>query len=205
MAGRELSDSEITELWDAWTPSELAQRLSTVTAPWCVAAGWALEFFAGEVIRDHDDLEIAVPAARFDEIMDAFPGCEWDVVGDGRVWPFPEQSANQHQTWLREPGSGRYRLDVFREPHTGDRWVCRRDASITLPYRELILRTSDGVPYVVPEVALLFKAKHLRDKDQADFHRVLPMMDLARRSRLTGWLSQVHPDHPWIDTLSIPT
>ena len=119
-----------------------------------------------------------------------------------RSRPFPEQFENHHQTWLREPEIGRYRLDVFREPHTGDRWVCRRDASITLPYSELIQRTSDGVPYVVPEVALLFKAKHLRDKDQADFHRVLPMMDQTRRSRLTGWLSQVHPDHPWIDKLS---
>ena len=59
MAGRELSDSEIADLWEAWTPSQLAERMSTVNAPWCVAAGWALELFAGEVIRDHDDLEIA--------------------------------------------------------------------------------------------------------------------------------------------------
>jgi hypothetical protein len=57
---------------------------------------------------------------------------------------------------------------VFREPHVGDHWVCRRDASITLPYSELILRTSEGIPYAAPEVALLFKAKQLREKDIAD-------------------------------------
>lgn len=54
------------------------------------------------------------------------------------------------------PATGRYRIDVFREPHVGDHWVCRRDAAITLPYSELILRTSEGIPYAAPEVALLF-------------------------------------------------
>jgi hypothetical protein len=64
-----------------------------------------------------------------------------------------------------ESATGRDRIDVFREPHVGDHWVCRRDASITLPYSELILRTSEGIPYAAPEVALLFKAKQLREKD----------------------------------------
>jgi hypothetical protein len=52
-------------------------------------------------------------------------------------------------------------------------------------------------------VALLFKAKQVREKDIADFQRVLPTMDQTRRSRLIGWLTQVHPGHPWIETLAI--
>jgi hypothetical protein len=128
-------------------------------------------------------------------------GFEWDVVGDGRIWSFPQEAANHHQTWLREPTAGRYRLDVFREPHVGDRWVCRRDASITLPYDELILHTGEGIPYVIPEVALLFKAKGLREKDEADFQRVLTAVDQSRRSRLSEWLSQVHPGHPWLERI----
>ncbi|GAA5161718.1 hypothetical protein GCM10023321_46390 [Pseudonocardia eucalypti] len=106
-------------------------------------------------------------------------------VGDGHAWPFPEEADNQHQTWLHEPATGQYRLDVFREPHRGDWWVCRRDASITLPYDDLILRTSDGIPYVIPEVALLFKAKSPRAKDVADFPQALPAMDRSRRARLS--------------------
>jgi hypothetical protein len=193
MAGRKLADAEINELWAPWTPSEVARRLSRVAAPWYVAAGWALELFTAEAAREHYDLEIAVPAARFGEIMSAFPGFDWDVVGDGQIWPLPEQLANHHQTWLREPATGRYRIDVFREPHVGDHWVCRRDASITLPYSELILHTNDGIPYATPEVALLFKAKRVRSKDEADFQRVLPNMNPAQRSRLTSWISRAHP------------
>lgn len=199
MTGRPVSPEECDRLWDAWTPAEVAARLSSTRLCWYVAAGWALDLFVGGLERAHHDLEIGVPRARFAEIVDAFPGFEWDVVGDGQVWPFPEEADNQHQTWLREPATGRYRLDVFREPHLGDRWVCRRDASITLPYDELILRTADGIPYVIPEVALLFKAKSPRAKDEADFRRTLPAMDRSQRARLSGWLSRVHPGHPWLE------
>ena len=202
MAGRELSGAEINELWEPWTPREIAARMSKVSAPWYIAAGWALELFTNDAAREHDDLEIAVPAARFGEVMAAFPGFAWDVVGDGQVWPFPEQLANHHQTWLRERATGRYRIDVFREPQVGGLWVCRRDTSITLPYGELILRTSEGIPYATPEVVLLFKAKDVRDKDEADFQRVLPRMNPTQRSRLIGWLSRVHPGHAWITPLA---
>ena len=49
----------------------------------------------------------------------------------------------------------------------------------------------------------LVEAKHLRDKDEADFLNVLPTMDQTRRSRLSSWLSQVHPGHRWIKVLAI--
>jgi hypothetical protein len=202
MAGRSIDDDEIARRWQAWTPTDVSQRLAGVTAPWCVTAGWALNLFTDAAARNHDDIEIAVPANRFSDIMAALPAFEWDVVGDGQVWPFPEEHKNHFQTWLREPDTGIYHLDVFHEPTTGNQWVCRRDARITLPYNELILHTDDGIPYVIPEVALLFKAKHLRHKDQLDFTNVVPALGQARRDRLASWLSQVHPGHPWINRLA---
>lgn len=202
MAGRPLSIEECDRLWRAWTPTEAAERLSSAAPCWYIAAGWALDLFVGGLGREHDDLEIAVPRARFVEIMRAFPGFEWDVVGDGHAWPFPEEADNHHQTWLREPTTGHYRLDVFREPHHGDHWLCRRDISITMPHNELILHTADGIPYLIPEVVLLFKAKAQRPKDETDFQHTLPMLDHSRRSRLSQWLSRVHPGHPWLKPLS---
>ena len=46
-------------------------------------------------------------------------------------------------------------------------------------------------------------AKDLREKDTADFQRVLPAMDQTRRSRLIGWLPQIHPATQWIETAAI--
>ena len=48
------------EILEATSPSY--QRYTAVCAPWYVAAGWALEMFAGDPAREHDDLEIALPA-----------------------------------------------------------------------------------------------------------------------------------------------
>lgn len=203
LSGGVLSNAEIDDLWEPWSPREVVRRMSRVAAPWYIAAGWALELFTADAARAHSDLEIAVPAARFGEVAAEFPGFQWDVVGDGRIWPFPDQSAGHHQTWLRDPATGRYRIDVFREPHVGGLWVCRRNPSITLSYDEVICRTSEGIPYATPEVALLFKAKNVREKDEADFQRVLPRMNQTQRTRLLDWLCRVHPGHRWINPLAI--
>ena len=88
------------------------------------------------------------------------------------------------QTWMSDRATGVHLLDVFREPHDGDTWICRRDPSIRRPYTDVIKTTEDGIPYVVPEVVLLFKAKHTREKDEADFRRALPLLDASRRTWL---------------------
>jgi hypothetical protein len=110
-----------------------------------------------------------------------------------------------HQTWLRDPATGNYLLDVFREPHDGDTWICRRDQTIRLPYRDIVHHTHDGIPYLAPELVLLFKAKHVRQKDQADFDATVPHMTPVQREALAGLLARVHPGHPWLADLSRST
>nr|WP_206324351.1 hypothetical protein [Streptomyces sp. HNM0574] len=199
-----MSPEEIGALdarWSScWTPGEVARRLAGISAPWYVAAGWALDLFRGTRTRAHGDIEIAVPAASFPEVRQRFPGYVFDAVGGGRIWAdvTPEVPAAVHQTWLRDPATGNYLLDVFREPHEGDTWICRRDESIRLPYRDIVHRTRDGIPYLAPELVLLFKAKHTRRKDQTDFETTVPRLTPAQRGTLAALLARVHPGHPWI-------
>ncbi|MDJ1132996.1 nucleotidyltransferase domain-containing protein [Streptomyces iconiensis] len=202
--GAVLDVGELDARWaDAWRPEHVAERLAGVGAPWCIAAGWALDLFRGEQSRSHGDLEIAVPAAGFPEIQGCFAEEVFDAVGSGRIWrePGAEVLAATYQTWLRDPGSGQFLLDVFREPHEGEVWICRRERRLRLPYDMVIERTVDGIPYLVPELVLLFKAKATRPKDQADFDGVLPLLSRARRGALGGWLELVHPGHPWLARL----
>jgi hypothetical protein len=91
-----------------------------------------------------------------------------------------------------------WRFDVFREPHDGDTWICRRDASIRRPYPEVFELSVDGIPYLRPEICLLFKAKAVRDKDRADFEAVLPRMSPTQRAWLHNALERVHPGNDWI-------
>jgi hypothetical protein len=191
--------------WEAWRPEEAARRFAGVQAPWYVAAGWAIDLFLGGQRREHEDLEIAIPAYALDELVERLDGFEVFVVG------VPEQGLvtalehardalpGTHQTWVREPSSGLWRLDVFREPGDESTWIFRRDERIRLPYSEMIARTADGIPYGRPEVVLLYKAKHShREKDQADFEATVPKLAPAARNRLAEWLALVHPGHPWL-------
>jgi hypothetical protein len=189
--------------WESWTPEEVARRLSGVEMPWAIAAGWALDLFRGSITREHEDVEIAVPSAHFQAIRSALMPYEFDVVGAGRRWPLSDQRAFQfmHQTWLRDPDTGVYRLDVFREPHDGAIWICRHDPSLRRPYFEVIRKTTSGVPYVVPEIVLLFKARLARPKDDADLDGTLPLLDLRARNWLRSALERLYPGHAWLARL----
>jgi hypothetical protein len=173
--------------------------------PWYVAAGWAIDLFLGGDHREHEDLEIGVPNARIDELVAVFPELEFCVItGPDEAIPLNEardRLADTHQTWARETETGVWRFDVFREPSDGGTWVCRRDETIRLRYDQVIERTMDGIPFCGPEIALLFKAKHARDKDEADFIAVAPLLEPERRRWLAAALERIHPGHAWIEGL----
>ena len=192
--------------WEAWSPDQVGDILASVDAPWYVAGGWAIDLFLGGQRREHGDLEIAVPASRFDQVTSALSAYELYAVGDGEASPLFEGGdailETTHQTWVREPAVDRWRLDVFREPSDDTDWIFRRDGSIRLPHGRTIRRTVRQIPYGSPEVILLFKASAADEEKHADdFAAVLPLLGAERRRWLAAALAHVHPGHPWLDDL----
>ena len=88
-------------------------------------------------------------------------------------------------------------LGFLLEQSRADRWVFRRHTGVSRLLHQVGVITTGGVPVVAPEIALLFKAKAPRFKDQRDFDRFLPYLDRASRSWLASALEQAHPGHPW--------
>jgi len=190
--------------WAAWTPSDVAEILSDVGVPWYVAGGWSIDLFLGGERRPHADLEIAVPQHLFGDIATALAEYELHVVSGGAITAARDAAVLEttHQTWVYEPAADAWRVDVLREPSSGDAWVYRRDERICLPYDRLIRRTDDGIPYGSPEVTLLFKAPHAgEDKHSADFAAARPFLSDGSRAWLLDTLELAHPGHVWIPEL----
>lgn len=192
--------------WSPWSPLEALERLRDTTARWYVVAGWAVDLFLGTTTREHEDLEIGTPKDDFDALRTALASLDFYVVGDGCRYPLDSPAMDEHfQTWGWDATREAYVVDVFRDPHDGDEWVCRRDPAIHRPHREIVRRDDRGIPYLSPEVVMLFKAKHCRDKDEHDWSLVRPRLDRAQRAWLAEALDLVHPGHRWAAELRAET
>lgn len=67
-----------------------------------------------------------------------------------------------------------------------------------MPLTDIEARSDQGIPYLRPEIVLLYKARHRRERDEADLEGTLPTLDPAARARLRDWLPA---EHPWLDRL----
>jgi hypothetical protein len=82
----------------------------------------------------------------------------------------------------------------------GDEWLYRRMPSVRRSLKSLVWH-HDGVPYLSPEVQLLYKGAQRSPKAEADFNACLPHLDGSQRSWLARALATAHPGHPWRDVL----
>ena len=205
--------SEITH-WDgppleawagAWTPQEAGLALAGLDVPWCVVGGWAIDLFLGRVTRKHEDLEIAVPRMFFPAIRSHLERrYALHVVGDGEVRRMKAGGTlppEKHQCWVLDEAANQWRVDVMSEPGDAQTWIARRDQRITAPRALIIKQSRDGIPYLAPEAALLFKAKAARPKDEADLANALPLLSRDSRVWLRDALTIAHPDHAWLKHL----
>ncbi len=192
------------DAWSAWTPGELARRLSGISRPWCVVGGWALDLWHGCETRAHEDLEFTILRRDFPVFRAAFADLRLHAVGDGRVEPLGEGEAPAEgiaQVWCEDEAARCWRVDMMLEDGTPETWVYKRDPSIRRPRGEMVQITAEGIPYLAPQAILLFKAKYRRDKDEADFARALPKLDAAQRGWLKACLAHAHPGHVWLEAL----
>ena len=124
-------------------------------------------------------------------------GGEWLALPVHQVLVRPVGAGPIEEPWDPIPGE----IEFFLNDAEDGTWVSRRDERVTRPVDELTTRTASGTPVVVPEVQLLYKAKHHRDKDEHDFRQALGVLAPEQRHWLRKALEIVHPDDPWLDSL----
>jgi hypothetical protein len=189
--------------WLAWTPTQAASVLADWTKSRWIAGGWAVEAFTG-VRRPHADIDVAIfrrDVPSLHGYLDPAYHC-W-AAGSGRLGPVtaeqPDLPEWADQVWVREHAWQPWLADVVTTTDADGDWMFRRDPAVTAPLDEVTWTDSDGIRYLNPEVALAYKAKHARPKDDSDLAAALPMLDARRRDWLRDLVRRVYPDHRWLD------
>ncbi len=179
--------------------------MAAYPGPWWVAGGWALDLYLGRRTRPHADLELSVLATDQASLLAHLRDWDLRLAAPGAAlprWDGGPIAPRFHQVWARKgPGTPAGAEEFAADPTMlgflleqggGDRWVFRRHPALTRPLDQVGMAGPDGVPFVRPEIALLYKAKAPRFKDERDFDRVLPHLDEPARAWLAASL-----DHPW--------
>jgi Aminoglycoside-2''-adenylyltransferase len=187
--------------WRPWHPAKIKDILADTTFPWYVAGGWALDLWHGRRTRDHDDVEIAVPRVYAGLVREALvaDGFRIHVAIDGQTQPLgPRDTVPTAARQLRIGDGASWLADIFLEPGNGIIWESHRYPTLRAPLADVAVPTTDGIPYQVPELVLLYKAKYNRPKDAWDLEYFAPLLDRPGLRRLVGWLTRFHPTHDWL-------
>jgi hypothetical protein len=192
--------------WEPAQPAEVAALFSAMPCPWWIAGGYAIEFAIGRPVREHGDIDVMVLRRDQLHVQRALRGWEWwaaDPPGTLRPWLAREHlQAGIHDIWCRSGPGEPWRIQVMIDESSDGDWVSRRDPGIRRPLTGVGKVSGDGIPYLAPEIQLLYKAKSARPKDETDFTAVLPFLTEAQRRWLIDALTSAYGEHPWRDRLS---
>jgi GNAT superfamily N-acetyltransferase len=192
--------------WEPLSPEEAAKLLTGLPVPWWIAGGWAIDLFARRTTRDHGDTDVLVLRRDQAAVREHLAG--WDLHRTGpdglRPWrPGEHLEAGANSIWCRRNQDAPWSLEILLMDSEGDEWVYRRAPGVRGPLADLAHRTPAGLPFLAPEIQLLFKALAGRGpKDEEDFALALPLLGETARSWLADAISREFPQgHDWIRRL----
>ncbi len=189
----------------------------TYRGAWSICGGWAVDAWLGRVTRDHGDVDISVFIQDQRALFDHLAG--WQLIAhdrhvdggtsepwDGRRLDLPGHIHGRLDAGERLPdrldaaSQQGFGLDILLDDRSGDDWILSRQPRISLALRNGVQQSPWGLPTVVPEVLLFFKARELRRRDKLDFLALLPHLTAEQRDWLRNSISLV--GHPWLSELS---
>jgi hypothetical protein len=148
--------------WQSVHPAQCADWFSTLTASWWVAGGWALDLYAGAQSRPHGDLDVGVLRRDVRNVLAVLSSWEVFEVRTGalaRLNAGDQPSTEVNSLWCRPMGASLWVMQLLLDESADGFWVFRRQPDIRLPLGVAVRRTSAGLPYLSPEIQLLYKAK----------------------------------------------
>lgn len=217
--------------------AQVAETMRVYPARWVLCGGWAVDAWLGGETREHGDIDISVFVDDAHTLYEHLAGWQLvghdaTVVGDtnelwnGRPLVLPAHLHGRNpQSGQEVPETGILTAEqgfgvefVFNELIGDGEWLLYfipNDVEgftpkpvLSVPLERCIKESPWGLPTLVPEVLLFYKAtaykgsrNYLRRRDHLDFERLLPRLAPEQRAWLRDTIALVEADHPWLGVL----
>jgi aminoglycoside-2''-adenylyltransferase len=191
--------------WEPIRPEEIARLLSGFAGPWWICGGWALDLFLGRETRRHDDLDVAL--LRHDQLALFHHLRAWDLhyatpAHTLEPWDGHRLELPVHGIWARRSTerTASWTCEFLLNELCDGQWVFGRNEAVTRPTKDLG-EERDGVPFLRPEIALLYKSSERSPKNETDFATIRPHLSREASTWLRAALESCGHRHPWIEAL----
>lgn len=191
--------------WVPITVPEICTIFSEIPVTWCIAGGWALDLYVGKQSRKHDDVDVIILR---EEQLTAFQylSKDWTLYkaenGKLALWEKGEFLSTTNDIWVSKDSNSPWAFQIMLIDLNHDSWIYGREKSINKPMADIIVKTKEGIPYLKPEIQLLYKggSSKIREKDHNDFLTVFPLLTAEAREWLEASLQIQFPEgHVWVD------
>jgi hypothetical protein len=175
---------------------------------WFFCGGWAIDLFLGKTMREHKDVDIGIFRSDQLEVQAYLLARGWElaVAHDGVLTPWSQGIWLElpiHTIWCRNLDYVPSFLEVLLNEGDTAQFRFRRNLVLTRSGTDAVLYTVEGLPYLAPEIALLYKSAHVDLVDnQHDFDHALPYLATEQRAWLRQGLCTLYEQHPWLERLS---
>jgi Aminoglycoside-2''-adenylyltransferase len=191
--------------WEQFDPSRLLELIRSFAAPWWVGGGWALDLWLGRETRTHQDVDLVILRGDQHKLYDTLHRWElYYATTDHRLLPLRLGHWLEpplHGVWARRAPDAPWLCEFLFNEHEGAEWLYRNNPAGRRPLAEMGSVNSGGIPVLVPEIVLLYKAHEQIEKDEADFRATLPHLSPSATAWLVRALEETTPEHPWVAQL----
>jgi hypothetical protein len=183
--------------WRSVGLGTVIDTFSSAPFRWWVTGGHALELHLGRSWRTHGDTDVGVVRSELDAVYSWLADWDLHIAAAGQLTPWRgeplRKERHENNVWCRRGGTEYWRLDLTIGEGSDTAWIYRRDPGIQVPWDLAVLHNLVGVPYLAPELQLLYKSERPRPKDDTDAAEVIPSLSDRQRGFLVRSLDSAHP------------
>lgn len=213
--------------------NQLNDYLKNINIDYAICGGSAIDLFVGRKTRPHKDLDVAVFGEDRDKIVLYMLEMGWNIYEPcgceylHKITDVADQKRIKTNIWCVKPSSSHYRftdhghkmyaveqdgmeqenLDfiefLFNKRKDGN-FLYSRNNEIHRNMEKAILLSETNIPYLAPEIVLLYKSTALYNPEyKQDFDVALTKLDTNSREWLKNALVCMFPEgHEWFNKIS---